>query len=258
MPPQVTPIDPLDVHSGPLDDEHLLNRRGVSHSFVNSRLEGERSTLAIAAVSRDDEFGFSIVDPSTEAFCREPTEHNGVNRPDPRTREHSDNGFGDKRHVNRNAIAVTDTKAGEQVCCLAHFVCQFAIRNVARVARFTFEVQRDAITNTGFDVSVKAVVGNVEGAIGKPLSNRCIRPIEYLSERFVPVKFACLTSPKRETVGCCFLVELGLRDGIRGKRLTRRKTAIFVKQCVNRCGHHRPIRVVYTAQLWRLLLFYAR
>ena len=42
VPPQITSVDPLDIHSGSLDDEHLLDRRRVGDRLVNGNLERER------------------------------------------------------------------------------------------------------------------------------------------------------------------------------------------------------------------------
>ncbi|OBA91472.1 hypothetical protein EB75_26010 [Mycobacterium sp. ST-F2] len=59
------------------------------------------------------------------------------------------------------------------------------------------------------DVAVHAVVGDVELAVGEPLRERCLRPVEDLGEGFRPRQALGLGRPERQAVSFGLVVEGG-------------------------------------------------
>ena len=64
------------------------------------------------------------------------------------------------------------------------------------VTRFTLKKERNSLTPTGINVTIQAVVADVQFAVVEPLSKRCVRPIQGLSEGLVPVKLSGLIGPE--------------------------------------------------------------
>jgi hypothetical protein len=101
----------------------------------------------------------------------------------------------------------------------------------------------DAVAVAGRDVAVEAVVRDVELAVGEPLRERRVRPVEHLGERGVPVQAPGLLGPEAVAVGIRLRVEIGGGDGIRGelgeganRRVSFSRWSIWLLICALLCG----------------------
>ena len=134
--------------------------------------------------------------------------------------EHRDDGLGDHRHVDGHAIAGDQADLDEVVRGLAHLGEQLAVGEVAGVARLADPVDRHPVAVALEDMTVDAVVCDVEFASDKPFGERCAGPVEDIGEVGVPVQSAGLLGPEREPVGLgCFgqfRSGVGLLDKRRG------------------------------------------
>ena len=90
---------------------------------------------------------------------------------------------------------------GEGVGCALDLGGQLGVGDAAAVAGLPLPVDRDAVAVAGLDVAVEAVVGDVEGAVGEPPSERGVDPVEGLGERLVPVEQRRATDPPRMPAG---------------------------------------------------------
>ncbi len=107
MPPDVAVV-PLDVATGTADDEHVLDRRGIGNGFVHRGLQLRGRTATMPAVGRDDQLGLGVIDAGAQRLGTEATEHDAVNGPDARAREHGHHGLGDQGQVDGDSVAGCD------------------------------------------------------------------------------------------------------------------------------------------------------
>ncbi len=248
VPPDVAIVVPRDLVAGALHDEHVFDgllraRTAVAERLVDGWLERRDPALAVAAVGGDDELRAGVVDARAEAVGGEAAEDDGVDRPDAGDSEHCGDRLGDHRHVDRDAVAVTDAQTLEHVGGPLDLVGQLGIGDAALVARLTLPQQCDAVAVAGLDVPVEAVVGDVELAVGEPLRERWVRPVQHLGERGVPVQAARLLGPECLTVGIRLRVQLRGADGVRGELRRRREPAVLGQQVVDLAAHMRaPLR----------------
>ena len=95
-----------------LDDDTRI--RVVLRQFqrvVKHRLVRDDSRRLDAARCRDDNHRPGIVDAAREFVAGEPAEHHRVHGAESRAGQHRNDGFGDHRHVEDHAIALTHTEA---------------------------------------------------------------------------------------------------------------------------------------------------
>src|SRR5206468_12409460 len=112
-------------------------------------------------------------------------EYHGELSADARTGEHRGGELGDHRHVDRDAVAFTDTELLERVGAAAGHLEQVAVGDRPRVAGLALPVVRDLGPAAGLHVTVEAVLGDVELAAKEPLGVWRL-PLEHLVERLPP------------------------------------------------------------------------
>ena len=166
----------VDVDAGAADDQHVLDGcRTAVDRFVDGVLEGGGLAAAPLPVGGDDQLGFGVVDARAQRAGGEAGEHHRVGRAEAGAGEHGDDGLGDHRHVDRDAVAGDEAEVGEGVGGLADFGEQVVVGEVAGVARFALQVDGDAVAVAGEDVAVDAVVGDVELCRRRTTSRRARR-----------------------------------------------------------------------------------
>jgi len=157
---------------------------------------------ADAFVGADDDFGRSVFDAGGQRVRGKTAKHHRVNGPDTGAGQHGDHGFGDHRHIDSHHVAAMHILAAQRVSELADFFVQFTVSDGAAFGRVVaFPDDRRLITTLG-EVTVQAVVGNVKGAIGKPLDVDMViveGGLLHRGERLDPVKALGLLTP--ETIG---------------------------------------------------------
>ena len=129
-----------------------------------------------------------------------------MRQPEACAREDGDDGLGDHRHVDRDAVTGHEPEVGEGVGGLAHLGEQVGVGDVAAVAGLALPCDGDLVAVAVQDVAVHAVVGDVELAVREPLGDGCVGPVEYLGERSVPVESARLLGPECQSI----LLRLGV------------------------------------------------
>ncbi len=235
----------LDVVAAATDDEDVLHRLlharavPVGECHVDGGLERTDLALAVAAVGGDDELRAGIVDAGAQAVGGEPAEHDGVDRAEPRDGEHRRDRLGDHRHVDRDAIALADAESFEHVRQTLDLVGQLGVRHMAGVSRLALPQQGDAVAVSCLDVSVEAVVGDVEPPVGEPRRERRVGPVEHLGERGVPVQLPGLFSPEALAIGRGVLVQVCRRDGVRRELLRRCEPPTLIEEVIDLAAHAR-------------------
>ncbi len=245
VPPDVAALGPLHVVASAAHDQHVLDGLlrarpvAVGEGHVDGRLERGDLALAVAAVGRDDQLRAGVVDARSQAVGGEPAEDHRVDRAQPRDREHRGDRLRDHRHVDRHPVALADAESFKHVREALDLVGQLRIRHMTRVTRLAFPEQSDALAVARLDVTVEAVVGDVELAVGEPRRERRVRPVQHLGERGVPVQFAGLVGPERLAVCGGPLVDLRGRHGALGELRGRREPPALGEKVVDLAAHAR-------------------
>ena len=91
----------------------------------------------------------------------ESAEDDRVHRTDTRTGEHGNRQFGTHSHVDGDAVAAFDSEAFQHIRETLHLFVQFAVGQLAYLARLAFPEQRDLIFACTKRVPVDAVVREI-------------------------------------------------------------------------------------------------
>ena len=232
VPPDVAALDPVHVLAGAQHDEDVADAgAAVGDGLVDSRLEGGGATLAEAAVGGDDEARLGVLDPRPQRLRREATEDDRVQGADARAGEHRDDRLRDHRQVDRHPVTEADAEADERVRGPLDLSVQVRVGEGPAVTGLTLEIQGHAFSAPCRDMPVDRVHARVEPPVGEPPRHRCVRPVEHLGERGVPVEqLAGLIRPEGQAIGRSPLVEVGLRRGLRCELGVRREEPMLVQQ----------------------------
>ncbi len=124
---------------------------------------------------------------------------------DARAGQHRDRQLGNHAHVDGDAIALFDAQRLQHVRAFGDFAQQLLIGERARIARLAFPQDRGFILAPGGDVTVQAVVRNVQLAAQEPFGERQL-PFEHAVPGLEPVQFARDLGPETFRVVLRFLV----------------------------------------------------
>jgi len=128
-----------------------------------------------------------------------------VNGAETGTRLHGADAFDGHRHVDDDAITLLDAHAAQGIGELGNLGEQFLVGDLGHFAVVGFENQGNLVTQAGFDLTVEAVVGNVQLAVGKPLEKRSVGFIERLGKGLLPGdEFAGALGPEFRVIGFRF------------------------------------------------------
>ena len=239
--PAIAPIH-RDGRAGALDDQHVLHglraRRG--QRLVHVRLERNALVAANAFVRRDHDGRGAIGNAAGERVGREAAEHDRVDGADARAREHRDCCLGNHRQVDRDAIAFLHAQAAQRVAEPADPVIQLAISDARRFIRVVAFVDERRLVAALRQVTIEAVVGNVQLAVVEPADAEVTRietDILDLRVRLHPVEPSSHAAPERLRVihrlGVRLLVILLAKSGLRGERC--RHFVEWLAACVTPC-----------------------
>ena len=113
-PRNIPPADELRLERRPLEDDAALRLVGRQvDRRIEQRLVGDNAVGLDPARGGDDHLRSGVVDAGRELAGGEPAEDDGVNRADPRAREHRDQRLGDHRHVEDHPVAALDPVRAE-------------------------------------------------------------------------------------------------------------------------------------------------
>ncbi|CAB4729188.1 unannotated protein [freshwater metagenome] len=168
-------------------------------------------------------------------------------------RKHRHRKFRDHWHIDRDAVALLESKTFQHIGELLHLFKKVGIGDGAHIAWFAFPVIRNAIADAIGDMTVEAILRNVQGSTDEPLRKREF-PFKSGCKIGVPrEKFASLTRPE------CFVISIGLaierivrRQRVRLELGRRRKQPVLVEIVLNRrFSHDTPRKRWATARPWR-------
>ncbi len=230
VPPHVQALVPGGLLPGAADHQHVLDGRAAEHGLVDGGLERGGLAAPVAAVGGDDHLGVGVLDPGGDGLGREPAEDHGVRGADAGAGEHRHRRLGDHRQVDRDPVALGHAQLGERVGGPGDLVLELGVGDRAAVAGLALEVDRDPVAVPGLDVPVHAVVGDVEFAVGEPLGERSVGPIERLGGLLGPAQALRLGRPEGEPVFGGRRVGVGVDIGGGGELSRRGESTLFLEQ----------------------------
>lgn len=221
VPPHVAALGPRHVRgllAGAAQDEDVLDVVEALDRGVGGGLHRDGGAAAELTVGADQELRPGVLDPEAQRLGGETPEHQAHDGPDARAGHRRDDGLGQDRQVQDDAVAVPDAELLQRVRQPADLVLQLRVGDGARVAGFALPVQGDLVPAPGGDVAVHAVHRHVQLAAGEPLRRRQRRAVEDGGERLVPLQPAGLLGPERLGVGGRALVLVRAHVGLGGER----------------------------------------
>ena len=230
VPPQVPAVGHLDGLPGPADDQHVADVGALGQGLVHGRLETRRRAPAVAAVGGDHHLDAAVEDARGQGVGGEAAEHDRVRGADPGAGQHGHHGLGDHRQVDRHPVAGLHPQLDQCVGRLLHVGGQLRVRDLAGVTRLALEVEGHPVAVAGLDVPVTRVVRRVQGAVGEPLRERRVAPVEHLGRLGSPGHPLGLLRPEPLRIGRRLLVRRRRHVGRRGEARRWREPAVLVRQ----------------------------
>jgi hypothetical protein len=188
----------VDLGAGVADDKHRLDIGALFECLVDGALQLQRLAGAVAIVGGDDEFAVGVLDAAGDGFGGETAEHHRMHRADARARQHRHRGFGDHRHVQRDAVALRHAEPDQRVRHAAGFGMEFAVADAAhrglRVIAFPDDGDGIGVLR---QMAVEAVDADVEDTVLEPFDVDGVpAPVAHFRGRGDPVEPADLVAPK--------------------------------------------------------------
>ena len=197
VPPVVSTLGHGHIGIAPVDNDHILDSgRTCIESGIDIHLESRGGTPAITRVGGDDQPCLCIVAAIDNRVGREPAKDHRVGNTDTGARQHGDSELWDHGHIDRYAIASGQTQTFQYVGELGDLVEQTAIGDRSGIARFALPMIGDLVALASLDVTVEAVVADVELAANEPFRIGKL-PVEHLVKVLVPAdQLPCLAGPE--------------------------------------------------------------
>src|SRR5262249_41166062 len=125
------------------------------------------------------------------------SEHDGVNRAEPRRCEHRNDSFGDHRHVDDYAVALRHAQRSQRAGASRDAIAKLTERErLLRTGDRAVVNQRGLSAAAAANMAVDGVVACVHFGAGKPSVERFVRVVENLAALLVPVNFLSSFGPK--------------------------------------------------------------
>ena len=170
-------------------DDGVADAGTFFQRLIDGGLELDLFAAAKASIGGDHQSRAEVLDAGLERFGRKSAEYDAVNDAETRAGQHGDGQLGDHRHVNDGAVAGFVAARLEHAGEADHQAMQFLIGERSLLARLAFPENRDFVLAWGGEVTVQAVVGDVEFCAGEPARERRI-PLEHFGPFLEPVDLA--------------------------------------------------------------------
>ena len=189
MPPQVATLDPVHLVAASLHHQNGSDGGlAIVQCLVNCGLQGKNGPFPVSTIGGDDHGGLGIINSCAKTFCTEPSEHHRVDGPQASHRQHGDDRLRNEGHIDDDSVALTQPQTGQEIGGFLDLRGELRIGERAGVTGFPLEMQGNSVATPFEDMAIETVVGHVQLTISEPLREGWIRPIENLSEGFMPVE----------------------------------------------------------------------
>ena len=205
------------------DHQHVLDALLSVDGLVYRLLQRHRLAAAELSVGGDHQLGLGVLDAGLQGGRGESREDHGMQHSEARAGQHGDDGLGNHRHVDGDAVTGDQAELGHHVGGLGHLGQKFGVGQRAAVAfRRALPQDRHPVTVACLHMAVDAVVRDVELAADEPLGDGGFRPVQYLIEGCVPGQPVGLFRPERQVILLGLAVQLFGRVGRCGEVIGRR------------------------------------
>ena len=195
MPPDIAVLLDINLNIGPLGDDYAFDLGAASEGVIDILFDGNDLPSAVAGVGGDDNFRATVGKAVLDAFAAEAAENHGVDGADAGATEHGNDGFGNERHVDQNAVAFFDAVPLEDIREHADFAVELLVGEGLFVAGFAFPNDRSLVAARAVEMAVEAVLAGVELSTDEPLGVGEF-PVQDLLPLFAPDKIRSLASPE--------------------------------------------------------------
>src|SRR5205814_2255600 len=134
--------------------------RRLLQRFVNCRLQFHFRTAPVSAICRHNKLTARVVDAIYQCSGREAAEDDRVCCAEPRAGEHRNRQFRYERHVERNAVALLNARALQNIYEATDLSMQLLVGQCSLLARLALPDNRSLVTPPRLKMSVQTVIGN--------------------------------------------------------------------------------------------------
>ena len=125
-------------------------------ALIEQRFIGNDAGHLDAAGSRNDDFGFGIIDAHGQFLGRKSAEHHRMNCPEARAGQHGDDGLRNHRHVDQDPIAFDDPLGSQSSGKPGDFIAQLIVGiSLNRIGDRAVVNKGILLAATVFDVEVQ-------------------------------------------------------------------------------------------------------
>ncbi len=167
-----------------LEDEDAADRFAAAHgdAFIDDGLERQFLAAAHLVVGGDHGHRARVDDALLQRLGREAAEHHAVRGADARASLHGDHALDGHGHVDQHAVALLHALGLKGVGEAADALQQLPVGDLRHGAVVGLEDDRGLVLDRRADVAVQAVGAGVEFAVGEPLEERGVGPVERAGE----------------------------------------------------------------------------
>ena len=206
MPPMVAAAIERLRRASSLVYHHMLHRRALRHGLIHRRFQLHFRPAPVGSILRDHQRRLRVGNTIDKCVGRKSAENHRVRCSDARASQHGDGKGGAHPHVDGDAVALLNAQRLQNVGELTNLDQQLLISECLHFARFAFPNDGGLIAAMAGDVTVQAVVRQVDLAAGKPFGPRAI-PIENAVPGLEPVQLRSDLRPELFGVGFRLFVE---------------------------------------------------
>src|SRR5262245_64272846 len=141
----------------------MLDRRGLSHSLVNHRLEIEHLSPVESDIGCNDEFGFGVLNAAREGWSTESGIDDTVNDTDASTGKHRNDLFRNFWEIDGDPISLYEPQGFKCICARIELAVEFGIGDDPFLAGFAGPDGRDLVLAPSVHVPVWAIISSVAG-----------------------------------------------------------------------------------------------
>ncbi len=204
--PYVAPLGHGRFHVGAVHHHHVAHpggqvRRQGAHRLVGDGLQRDDPAVAVEAVDGDDDGRAGVLHAVAQRAGGKAAEHRGMHRADLGGGQHGEHRFRQGRHVDDHPVALAHAQAAQRVGQAVHLTVQLVVGEAARIARFAFPDQGQAVLDAGLDVPVQRVVHDVAARAGEPAVEGGVAAVVHRVPAAEPFQFFRRLFPVAVRVG---------------------------------------------------------
>jgi hypothetical protein len=175
------------VGAGMADHHDRAELGQAGHDAIDLALDVGRPALAPGAVDGDESLRVRHLHPLPHRVRGEAAEDDVVRGADPCAGEHRYDDLGNHREEDPDHVPLADAEVFQAVGQALHVTVEIRVGDVALLALLATPVIGDPVADSGLDMPIQTVVGDIERPIGEPCEEWGVGVVQHRGERLVPV-----------------------------------------------------------------------